>query len=80
MIAYQPIGDSEVEKNYNYSISKYGSDDLYLSGHEQSIRYNRFNGSSKIVKHGIPLVLNWISYKYFEIYFSRNGDIIALHH
>lgn len=72
------IGDGEVEKNYNYFITKVGNEELLLAGHEQSVRYNRFTNHSKVQKHGFPLVFYWIGFNQYEIFFSRNEAPVAV--
>lgn len=71
-----PLGDSNVEANFNYCLVRLSDNEIILTGHEQSLSVTALNGSAKVIKHGIPLLFNFIKAPLFEIYFSRNDPVV----
>lgn len=71
-----PIGDSNIEANFNYHICRLMAEDYIFTGHEQSVRYNRASNRSTVIKHGIPLLFNMLCYQACDVFFPKNSEII----
>ena len=69
-------GNRDIENNFNYFIDGTShADELLLTGHEQSVLVNRFNGKTKVVKHQQRMVFFYIKFKIWEIFFCRNEEV-----
>ena len=71
-----PIGDANIEANFNYHICRLMAEDFIFTGHEQSVRFNRATNKSTVIKHGIPLLFNMLCYQACDVFFPKNGEII----
>ena len=71
-----PIGDANIEANFNYHICRLMGEDFIFTGHEQSVRFNRTTNKSTVIKHGIPLLFNMLCYQACDVFFPKNAEII----
>ena len=72
------IGDDYVSSNFNYHLYMVGTEDFFLSGHDQMVKFNKFTNTSRIIKHGIPLVYFYSCYRQWDLYFSRNEEVVLM--
>ena len=71
-----PVGDANIEANFNYHICRLMEEDYILTGHEQSVRFNRATNKSSVIKHGIPLLFNMLCYQACDVFFPKNSEVI----
>ena len=72
------VGDEAIVANFNYDICVVGTEDFFLSGHEQLVKFNKFTNNSRVIRHGIPLVFNYFLYRHWEFLFPRNEAVVVM--
>jgi hypothetical protein len=72
------IGDECVSSNFNYHLYMVGTEDFFLSGHDQMVKFNKFTNTSRVIKHGIPLVYFYSCHRQWDLYFSRNEEVVLV--